>query len=57
MIQTILHFFSDLGLWGIFFLMAVESSIFPLPSEVVMIPAGVLAKQGVYSAWQAILVG
>ena len=57
MIQSLLDLFASLGLTGVFVLMALESSLVPIPSELVMLPAGILAAQGVYSPWVVILVG
>jgi membrane protein DedA with SNARE-associated domain len=46
-----------MGYPGIFLLMAMESSVIPIPSEVVMPPAGYLAQQGSMNIWLAILWG
>ena len=46
-----------LGYPGIFLLMAMESSIVPVPSELVMPPAGYLAQQGLMNIWLAIACG
>ena len=46
-----------LGYPGIFLLMAMESSVIPIPSEIVMPPAGYLAQQGQMNIWLAILCG
>lgn len=48
---------SHLGYAEIVFLMALESSLFPVPSELVMIPAGYRAAQGALDPWLATLAG
>jgi membrane protein DedA with SNARE-associated domain len=45
------------GYWGIILLMAMESSIFPVPSEVVIPPAAFLAAQGKLSFTGVVLAG
>ncbi len=46
LIDSLLHFFGNLSYIDIFVLMMMESSIIPLPSELVMIPAWVSAMNG-----------
>ena len=46
-----------LGYPGIFLLMAMESSVIPIPSELVMPPAGYLAQQGQMNMALVILCG
>ncbi len=46
-----------MGYTGIFLLMAMESSVIPIPSEVVMPPAGYLAQQGKMDMVWVILSG
>ena len=46
-----------MGYAGIFFMMFLESSFFPFPSEVAMIPAGYLAAKGEMSLAGAFLAG
>lgn len=57
MIQWLLETIGTMGYPGIFLLMAMESSIIPVPSELVMPPAGYLAYQGKMSMAVAILCG
>lgn len=45
------------GYWGILLLMAMESSVIPVPSEVVIPPAAFLAAQGQLSFAGVILAG
>jgi len=57
MIDWIVQTVGALGYVGIFVMMFLESSFFPFPSEVVMIPAGYLASKGEMSLWIAIIMG
>ena len=45
------------GYPGIILLMAMESSIFPVPSEIVIPPAAFLATQGRFNVWGVITAG
>lgn len=56
-INYIVETVGSLGYIGIFFMMFLESSFFPFPSEVVMIPAGYLAYKGEMNIYLAILAG
>jgi membrane protein DedA with SNARE-associated domain len=51
------NFVRDWGYLGIFLLMALESSVVPIPSEVVMPPAAFWASQGKMDIWGVILAG
>lgn len=61
MLQEIISFIvsavAELGYFGIFALMFLESSFFPFPSEVVMIPAGYLSSNGQMNLFLAIICG
>jgi membrane protein DedA with SNARE-associated domain len=61
MLASFFHWLADtilrLGYPGIVVLMAIESSVLPLPSELVMPPAGYLAAKGHMSGWLAVVAG
>jgi membrane protein DedA with SNARE-associated domain len=57
LIEWLVTAIGAMGHPGIFLLMAMESSVFPVPSELVMPPAGYLAQQGKMNIWVAIFWG
>ena len=57
LIKTWFHWLEAWGYLGVFLLMALESSIVPVPSEVVMPPAAFWAAQGRMSLAGVILAG
>ena len=56
-VDIIVNFAREFGYLGIFIMMFLESTFFPFPSEVAMIPAGYLASQGEMSLILAIVIG
>jgi membrane protein DedA with SNARE-associated domain len=61
MLSSFFHWLADtilrLGYPGIMVLMAIESSVLPLPSELVMPPAGYLAAKGQMNSVLAVAAG
>lgn len=57
LIAWITELYSGLGYLDIVVLMALESSLFPVPSELVMIPAGYLAATGQLDPFLCVLAG
>ena len=57
LIRWLIETVSTLGYPGIVVLMAIESSVLPLPSELVMPPAGYLAAQGRMDPFLAVAAG
>ena len=55
--MNIVELVEQLGYLGIFIMMFLESTFFPFPSEVAMIPAGFLAAKGDMNLILAIVVG
>jgi membrane protein DedA with SNARE-associated domain len=47
----------DWGYWGVIILMAMESSITPVPSEIVIPPAAFFVAEGRMSFWGVVLAG
>lgn len=56
-IKFIVETVGSLGYIGIFIMMFLESTVFPIPSEVVMIPAGYLAHKGEMNIYIVIILG
>lgn len=61
MFAALFEWFTAIIAWGgyagVFFLMVLESMIFPVPSEAVMPFAGFLASRGSFSFWMAAIAG
>ncbi len=52
-----LLFFEKTSYLGVFFLMALESTLLPIPSEIIVPPAAYLASKGKMNLWGVILAG
>jgi membrane protein DedA with SNARE-associated domain len=56
-VQMAVDVVEDLGLWGVFVLMVLESACIPIPSEATMLFAGFNVSDGQYSLFAAVAVG
>jgi len=57
LIEFLTSFIADVGYFGIFIGMFLESTLVPLPSELVMIPAGLAASTGEMNIYLALFFG
>ncbi len=55
LVELFTSIISQISYWGVMFLMALESMVFPVPSEAVMPFAGFLWYQGQMSLWPIII--
>jgi membrane protein DedA with SNARE-associated domain len=56
-ISLIINFVNEVGYIGIFIGMFLESTIIPIPSELVMIPAGIASSKGLMNIYTATIIG
>jgi len=56
-IHFLLNFINQIGYIGIFIGMFLESTLIPIPSELIMIPAGIAAQQGSMNIYFIVLAG
>ena len=56
-IHLLVNLINQIGYLGIFIGMFLESTLVPLPSEVIMIPAGISASAGTMNIYIAVVVG
>jgi membrane protein DedA with SNARE-associated domain len=56
-IEILVKFINEIGYLGIFIGMFLESTLVPLPSELIMIPAGLSASKGLMNIYIATFVG
>ena len=57
LVDWTVSFVNDIGYIGIFIGMLLESTLFPIPSELVMIPAGMAAVKGDLNIYLVIIAG
>lgn len=57
LINFVLNISQTLGYGGIVFLMALESSFIPFPSEIIILPAAYLASQGQMNVYYVVISG
>ena len=57
LVQALLEVIKQFGYLGIFIGMTIESSFFPFPSEIILIPAGALVAKGEFSFFIVFLMG
>jgi membrane protein DedA with SNARE-associated domain len=57
LVEFAVNVVGDLGLWGVFILMLVESACIPVPSEATMLFAGFNVHRGEYSLFAVTMVG
>lgn len=55
--EFLINFINQIGYFGIFVGMFLESTLVPLPSELIMIPAGMSASQGGMNIYIALISG
>ena len=56
-INIIVNFIGQIGYVGIFIGMFLESTIIPIPSEVIMIPAGIASAKGDFDIYLVTIIG